>query len=170
MLDEWFRDLCYNYKHMPASARQLIRQFVKFDMSRATDIFFQDQLAWGTIEIAQKRSSPVIILQQNILNSVPDEVLEEFESMSQAESKTGKQQQQQQQRPSIGGGRSGRNGYDISDSRTVHISDSRSVRSGMIGNQHSELQNLIWETASQGGMSKIPIQHLKSSREVIRKT
>jgi hypothetical protein len=170
MLDEWFRDICYNYKHMPASARQLIRQFLKFDMSRATDIFFQDQLAWGTIEIAQKRSSPVIILQQNILNSVPDEVLEEFESMSQAESKVSAQTKPTANKQPLGGGRHGRNGYDISDSRTVHISDSRSVRSGMAGNQNSELQNLIWETASQGGMSKIPIQHIKSSRDVIRKT
>lgn len=48
-LDAWLRDLCYNYRTLPAGAKQLVRDFLQFDMSRSMDIFIQDQLAWGLI-------------------------------------------------------------------------------------------------------------------------
>lgn len=157
MLDEWFRDVCYNYKNMPAAARLLVRNFLKLDANRATDAFFQDQLAWGVIEINAGRSGPVIVLQQNILDSVPEDVMDEIEAMSQADSKVDATkiapyiQQQHGGKP------------EISDSRTE-----RSHRS-QTGGGNSELQNLIWETASQGGVSKLPINQAKSSRTVIRR-
>ena len=34
---------------MPPAAKQLVRDFLNFDMSKSLDIFMQDQLAWGLI-------------------------------------------------------------------------------------------------------------------------
>ena len=160
MLDEWFRDLCYNYKNMPASARALIRQFMKFDMSRPLDIFFQDQLAWGTIEVNQKRTTPVIVLQQNILSSVPEEVLDEFETMSQADS-TSKAAISRKVLT---------NALPPSARKADALQETRTECSFRSNNgPNSELQNLIWETASQGGVSKKPLTEVKAIRQPINK-
>jgi hypothetical protein len=159
MLDEWFRDLCYNYKNMPASARTLIRQFLHFDMSKPLDIFFQDQLAWGTIEITQKRTTPMIVLQQNILSSVPEDVKDEInDNMSQADSFRGGVSKKVETSNKF-----------QSKQQKEYISDSRSVMSSSRrdNNQNTDLQNLIWETASQGGKSKLPMQEARASRTVI---
>jgi hypothetical protein len=162
MLDEWFRDLCYNYKNMPASARTLIRQFLHFDMSKPLDIFYQDQLAWGTIENTQKSTTPMIVLQQNILSSVPEDVKDEInDNMSQADSFRG------------GGGGGVSKKVETSNKfqpkQKEYISDTRSVMSSSRrdNNQNTDLQNLIWETASQGGKSKLPIREASASRTVI---
>lgn len=154
MLDEWFRDVAYNYKNMPASARTLVRQFLNFDMSRLADIFFQDQLAWGTIDLGVKRNTPIIVVQQNILNSVPEEVLDEFETMSQADSASRLSVSKKLAAAGIN-----------SDAKSVV--SLRSNGPPRVGNQNSELQNLIWETASQGGASKIPVREARGSRTTV---
>jgi Tfp pilus assembly protein PilP len=66
MLDTWIRDICYNYRHFPPSAKQLVRDFLHFDMSVQKDIFVQDQLAWGLIE-APRGPPPMLIMQQSAL-------------------------------------------------------------------------------------------------------
>ena len=48
-LDFWLRDILFNYRSLPPAAKQLVRDFLNFDMSRSLDIFMQDQLAWGLI-------------------------------------------------------------------------------------------------------------------------
>lgn len=159
MLDEWFRELCYNYKNMPASARSLIRQFLKFDMSRPLDIFFQDQLAWGTIEVSQKRTTPVIVLQQNILSSVPEEVMDEFETMSQADSASKAAISKKVLTNAL-----------PPPNKRLDVQETRTERSFRSNNgPNSELQNLIWETASQGGVSKKPLTEVKAIRQPINK-
>jgi hypothetical protein len=159
MLDEWFRELCYNYKNMPASARSLIRQFLKFDMSRPLDIFFQDQLAWGTIEVNQKRTTPVIVLQQNILSSVPEEVMDEFETMSQADSASKAAISKKVLTNAL-----------PPQNKRLDVQETRTERSFRSNNgPNSELQNLIWETASQGGVSKKPLTEVKAIRQPINK-
>ncbi len=78
-MDAWFRDVCVNYRNMPSNARQVIRQFLNFDMSQAKDIFFQDQLAWGVIEQQDNKSKPILGVQQSVLNTVPDSMKGELE-------------------------------------------------------------------------------------------
>lgn len=69
MLDAWFRELCFNYRYMPPLARAAIRVFLNFDMTRPLDIFVQDQLAWGVVEIP-KTDGAVVIIQQKALKVI----------------------------------------------------------------------------------------------------
>ena len=150
MLDEWFRDVCVNYKNMPAAARLLIRTFLKFDSNRAADAFFRDQLEWGTVDTNQRKAGPMIVLQQHVLDAVPEDILDEIEAMSVID----------------GGGSMMPSNHERLEVRSERSSQqSRTGGGGHLGN--SELQNLIWETASQGGISKVPIQDAKGSRTVI---
>ena len=47
MLDSWMRDICYHYRYFPPSAKELVRNFLNFDMTEPIDILVQDQvLLW----------------------------------------------------------------------------------------------------------------------------
>lgn len=66
MLDSWMRDICYHYRYFPPSAKELVRNFLNFDMTEPIDILVQDQLHWGKIEAP--RSAPhLLIMQQSVL-------------------------------------------------------------------------------------------------------
>jgi len=85
-LDAWLRDLCYNYRSLPAGAKQLVRDFLQFDMSRPMDIFIQDQLAWGLIE-APRGETPILIVQKSALSTtMSGDMLEQLETMSNSDS------------------------------------------------------------------------------------
>jgi len=166
MLDAWIRDVCYYYKNFPSLARQEIRDFFKFDMSQPNDIFFQDQLAWGTVQHNQKTHAPVLIIQQSVLDTMSPEMQDEIETMTAVDMK-----EHNNTGGSVfgsgGGGGSARKspnntrrtssvmnggGNGAKHNRPLQSIDERSERS----NNH--LQSLIWETASVGGVSKIPKQ------------
>jgi hypothetical protein len=161
MLDSWFRDVCYYYKNFPNAARQEIREFLKFDMSQPNDIFFQDQLAWGTIESNKKTHTPVLIIQQSVLDNMSPELQDEIETMTAVDAKeTGSV---------LGGGGGGagsavrrgsvRPGGGPKKAGSVHNGLTGLGRVEEDGGERSNhLQSLIWETASVGGVSKIPKQ------------
>lgn len=119
---------------MPSDARVAIRQFLNFDMSQQKDIFFQDQLAWGTIEM-QSGHVPILIVNQSVLDNVPDELMDEIETMTQK-----------------GGPNKSRQSASFIP-RNSDKFDRQSVRSGK--GENAILNDLIWETASQGGASKV---------------
>lgn len=160
MLDAFFRDLCYYYKNFPTAARQEIREFLKFDMAQPNDIFFQDQLAWGTIESNKKNHTPILIIQQSVLDNMSPELQDEIETMTAVDAKeTGSV---------LGGGaaaaaaRKGsvRPGGGPKKAGSVHngfAAMGRGDDDGMT-DRSNHLQSLIWETASVGGVSKIPKQ------------
>jgi hypothetical protein len=75
MLDRWFRDVCYFYRDMPASAREAVRGFINFDMKVNKDIFVHDQLAWGTIE-PNKEDGPVLIVRKSTVVNLHDSALD----------------------------------------------------------------------------------------------
>lgn len=50
MLDVWFRDLCSSYRSLRDAERQLVREFLVFDMTSRVDIAVQDRLALGFVE------------------------------------------------------------------------------------------------------------------------
>jgi hypothetical protein len=52
-LDQWFRELIVAYTDMNNAARDVIRRFLGFDMSRELDISLQDRLALGLIEASR---------------------------------------------------------------------------------------------------------------------
>lgn len=133
---------------MPSNARQAVRQFLNFDMSQSKDIFFQDQLAWGVIEQAGSSSSrPMLIVQQSVLNTVSDTMKEELgETMSAIDGQ---------------GGAKGR-----AKSSRLTAADVRSIQSG---EDTSQLHNLLWETASMGGTSRIPKKKAQQSRTILKK-
>ena len=141
LLDAWFREVCFHYRNMPANARTAIRQFLNFDMSQQKDIFFQDQLAWGTIEM-HNAQVPILIVNQAILDNVPDELMDEIETLTQKGGNTGNSQSIRQSMSFM------------SRNSTADKLDRQSVRSGQRG-ENAVLNDLIWETASQGGVSKI---------------
>lgn len=60
---------------MPASAREVIREFLTFDMKEKKDIFIHDQLAWGRIE-PNKVDAPVLIVRKSTLISLHDSILD----------------------------------------------------------------------------------------------
>lgn len=152
-LDAWFRELCVHYRNMPANARQVIRQFLNFDMSQSKDIFFQDQLAWGVIEQQDANASrPMLIVQQSVLNTVSDTMKGELEETMSAIDGQGQKTNNKGKAPA-------------SSRRTP--SDLMSVRSG--GEDTSQLHNLLWETASMGGTSKIHKKKAQQSRVILKK-
>lgn len=71
MLDAWFRDVCYYYRDMPATAREAVRTFLNFDMRNTKDMFVHDQLAWGIIE-SQKVDAPIIIVRKSSVVTLHD--------------------------------------------------------------------------------------------------
>lgn len=104
-LDFWLRDILFNYRSMPPGAKQLVRDFLNFDMSRSLDIFMQDQLAWGLIGWAPfirfnysyslvtlflidpieapRGETPVLIVQKSALNLLSSsDLLEQLETMT----------------------------------------------------------------------------------------
>lgn len=140
-----------NYRNMPSNARQVIRQFLNFDMSQAKDIFFQDQLAWGVIEQQDNKSKPILVVQQSVLNTVPDSMKGELEETLSA----------------VDGQRGGSRAHGAGKSKGNKFSDTISVRSG--GEDSSQLHNLLWETASMGGTSKIHKKKAQQSRAILKK-
>lgn len=50
LLDTWFRDLCSSYRSLRDRERQLVREFLVFDMTNPVDIGVQDKLAQGFVE------------------------------------------------------------------------------------------------------------------------
>lgn len=143
-----------HYRNMPSNARQAVRQFLNFDMSQSKDIFFQDQLAWGVIEQAGSSSGrPMLIVQQSVLNTVSDTMKEELgETMSNVD----------------GHGGGGEAKAARAKSSRLTASDARSIRSGA-GEDASQLHNLLWETASMGGTSRIPKKKAQQSRTILKK-
>lgn len=154
-LDAWFRQVCVHYRNMPSNARQAVRQFLNFDMSQSKDIFFQDQLAWGVIEQAESSSGrPMLIVQQSVLNTVSDTMKEELgETMSAVDGQ---------------GGAAGAKAAARAKASRLTPSDARSIRSGA-GEDTSQLHNLLWETASMGGTSRIPKKKAQQSRTILKK-
>jgi hypothetical protein len=150
-LDGWFREVCVNYRNMPSNARHIIRQFLNFDMSQAKDIFFQDQLAWGVIEQQDSTTKPILVVQQSVLNSVSDTMRGELEeTLSAVDGKRGP-------RPSL---------RTTKNQKQGKPSDVMSVRSR--GEDSSQLHNLLWETASMGGTSKIHKKKAQQSRIILK--
>ena len=144
MLDHWFRDVCFHYRNMPSNARTLLRQFLNFDMTRPKDIFIQDQLTWGTIEMldSHEKMGPVLIVQRAALNSMPDQFLDELETITNPDPASG---------------------------RSAVVNSKASRRgSAIAGASNSHLQDLIWESASQGGNSKLHSTKAAASRKVIK--
>lgn len=137
MLDAWFRDVCYYYRHMPATARLLIRQFLNFDMSAEKDILVQDQLAWGVIEV-NNHEAPVLIIQKSAIDSMGGndalmDTMSEYSSDLRADKNNSNGRKSFSRRASaksMGSRKSSRDiSYDENDSE-------------------DRLQNAIWETAS----------------------
>ncbi len=158
LLDAWFREVCIYYRNMPNNARQEIRDFLKFDLTQQKDIFFQDQLAWGTIE-NEKNNKPILIVNQSVLDNAPDELMEEIETMSRAGGATGNGG-----RGTIGGGNA-----SAAANANANLQDKlerATVRSGQ--SENAQLQNLLWETASMGGASKLPKKKASASRSIIK--
>lgn len=153
-LDAWFREVCVHYRNMPANARQAVRQFLNFDMSQAKDIFFQDQLAWGVIEQQDGNARPMLIVQQSVLNTVSDSMKGDLE-----ETLSAVDGQQRGTRSTVGGAARAKS--------TKLNSDAMSVRSG--AEENSQLHNLLWETASMGGTSKIHKKKASQSRAILKK-
>lgn len=150
-LDAWFREVCVNYRNMPSNARQIIRQFLNFDMSQAKDIFFQDQLAWGVIEQQDSNTKPILVVQKSVFNTVSNTMKEELEDTLSA----------------VDGNRGPRLTAGTGKQKQGKMSDAMSVRSG--GEETSQLHNLLWETASMGGTSKIHKKKAQQSRVILKK-
>jgi hypothetical protein len=78
-LDSWFREICTYYRYMPSAAKNEVRAFLKFDLSRPKDIYIQDQLTWGAIDGppgGAQGGSSVLIVQRSALDNMSDEVME----------------------------------------------------------------------------------------------
>jgi hypothetical protein len=136
---------------MPSNARQIIRQFLNFDMSQAKDIFFQDQLAWGVIEQQDSNTKPILVVQKSVFNTVSNTMKEELEDTLSA----------------VDGNRGPRLTAGTGKQKQGKMSDAMSVRSG--GEETSQLHNLLWETASMGGTSKIHKKKAQQSRVILKK-
>lgn len=150
-LDSWFRAVCVNYRHMSANARALVRAFLKFEMTESKDIYFQDQLAWGTIE-QEEVSRPVLLVQRAVLDNVGDDLQDELlETLSAV------------------GGNINQNIASImkrkSELRGIRDTASQYGETNYGGEQ---LQNLLWETASLGGASKLPKNKALQSRSIVK--
>lgn len=52
-LDQWFREVLYQYSRINNAGRDAIRKFLGFEMSRELDISIQDRLALGLVEAAR---------------------------------------------------------------------------------------------------------------------
>lgn len=52
------------YRSMPAQAKAAVREFLHFDMTKAKDIYVQDQLTWGHVEplSASPGSAPPMVV------------------------------------------------------------------------------------------------------------
>jgi hypothetical protein len=83
-LDAWLREICMQYRHMPAAAKAAVRTFLNFDMSRQKDIFVQDQLAWGAIDAPSSGAgqASVLIVQRSALDSMSEDMVNQLETMS----------------------------------------------------------------------------------------
>lgn len=135
---------------MPAEARALVRSFLKFEMTESKDIFFQDQLAWGTIE-QEEVNRPVLLVQRAVLDTVGDDVKDELE-----ETLSG-----------VGGAQT-KAAMIKRKSQMRGISDTSSQYGGNGNGGSEQLQNLLWETASQGGTSKLHKNKALQSRSIVK--
>ena len=113
-----------------------MRDFLNFDMTRAKDIFMQDQLAWGLIE-APRSSGAVLIVQKSALDNVGDEFLSQLDGAS--------------------GGDAGSAKGDSSKALASQIRQARGA---------NHLENVIWETASQSRPQTAPKRVPFSARSV----
>jgi hypothetical protein len=149
-------------------ARQAVRQFLNFDMTEPKDIFFQDQLAWGVIE-STETSRPMLFVQRSILNTMSDDVKEELEeTVSALDGEIDVRKIAKPRTQSI----------KFSDTRSVIEGGSTGGGSGGGGmmairgtgnNKEDKLQNLLWETASMGGTSKLHKTKASQSRSILKK-
>lgn len=145
---------------MPSAARQVVRQFLHFDMSQARDIFFQDQLAWGTIERAENQSRPMLLVQKSVLNTVSEEMKMELgETLSNVDGASGSQRSLSPKRGTMTKRRSLALGRETSS-----VLDPKEREEGQ-----SQLHNLLWETASMGGTSKISKKKANQSRAILKR-
>lgn len=135
-LDSWFRAVCTHYRNMPVQAKAAVRAFLNFDMARPKDIFVQDQLTWGTIDTPSTDTS-VLIVQRSALESMPEGFMEQAETYSALDSANGNSPK-------------AKNRYAPS----VRDGDGAGNTAG-----GAKLQNLIWETASQGGANVRSAKH-----------
>lgn len=120
---------------MPEAAKRSVRAFLNFDLSRPKDIFVQDQLTWGTIDGGEGGlggGTSVLIVQRAALDEMSPEFVNQLEVMSARD----------------GAAAAGRGAHGstpttpMSKQNSAKDSDNTSVLS---------LQNLIWETATEGG-------------------
>jgi hypothetical protein len=134
---------------MPNEARQAVREFLKLDLSQPKDIVFQDVMTWITIENDKSGHKPILIVNQAVLDSAPEELMDEIETMSKADG-------------------TGRTNHALTNNKATLQDrlERATVRSGV--SENPQLQNLLWETASVGGVSKIPKHKAQTSRNVIK--
>lgn len=162
--------MCYFYRNMPNNARQLVRDFLKLDLTQQRDIFFQDQLAWGTIENDKNAHKPILIVNQAVLDAAPDELLEEIETMTAVGDNAASVRGSLAQRQSILQSFSHR--QDRMECATVRGDADPLAGGGAArergGENSQQLNNLLWETASVGGVSKIPKTRAQTSRNIIK--
>jgi len=129
----------------------MVRSFLKFEMTESKDIFFQDQLAWGTIE-HEEVNRPVLLVQRAVLDTVSDDVKDELEETLSAvggvQTKAAIIRRKSQMR-------------GISDTASQYGGDGH-------GRGSEQLQNLLWETASAGGTSKLPKNKALQSRSIVK--
>eukprot|EP01039_Chlorochromonas_danica_P001124 gene1124-1228_t len=151
MLDDWFRDVCANYRNMPSQARQEVRTFLNLDMEKKKDQFFQDQLVWGTLETNGGGTVSLAYLNRQ------DDQPQLYSNSSPSYSYGG--------RPSSASFSSSSAPQLIALKSAIESSESRpldvqSERNGLPGiapsGKNQPLDGLIWETASQGGLSRVP--------------
>lgn len=141
-MDAWLREICTYYRYMPAAAKNAVRSFLNFDLSRPKDIYIQDQLAWGTVDGPPgggPGGSSVLIMQRSALETLPaGDVLEVMSALDGA-----------------GGGATVSATPSRSDDRRASISganyrplpSSTPLRASMSFGA-SDLHNARWETSS----------------------
>lgn len=179
---------------MPSDARQAVRHFLNFEMSQAKDIFFQDQLAWGIIERNETNARPMLLVQRSVLNTVSDSMKSDLEETLSAvdghNNSNGSNSPKGPRRPtslpstSVIASSSSGSGNGIQRSIQKGTSKAPATRgsvfrfptsrldetSSEVGDdKDSQLHNLLWETASMGGTSKIHKKKAQQSRTILKK-
>ena len=92
MLDAWIKDILYDYRDMPSLAREEMRGFLNFDLSKAHDIFVQDQLMYGLIEAPRfpiNLPGRLIIKRRAAMQAISEELLNNSELRSENSSIVG---------------------------------------------------------------------------------
>lgn len=139
---------------MPAQAKAVVREFLNFDMSKPKDIYVQDQLAWGTIELqsgssdaASTGASIVLVVPRSVAGSLNGGSVKDKASVSGANRAAGNAAVAGASSASVSGAARARQSlYAASDAggprATLH------GRLSMLGPPTDDGRGLMWEVQS----------------------